>query len=446
MIYIEFDVTPIFQEGIPSDLRDAFACCFVDRQNADEAERIAIYKIEQSGWKVLRNRCMPIKVSLENFKNKDVGTENFLSASKRGIAIVFVGVSEEQGSKNPNPELLPFSSEINLAEYFAMRKEIREKGCCLYYQTKDCDEMIEAHSIQRSGVLSLIAQDNEVLVPSINYSDLKKNKGRITFRSRPITQVSTFRGFCKRHDNQIFQPIDDQFLLPTGEQAMLYAYRSLGREISAKRDALENYETQIKKDHLTNATRKLIADLEAGTRLGLENLMRQKEFFEATHRARTFDDIRYVAFCAKTKPSVVFSGCLFPETGFYHEKIQNLMADNLDLLLFSFAPMKAGWAMLFSWHKESDRSNEAFLGSLANFHRKLEQLEDLLFGMVLSGCENLAIAPQWIAKMNSDQIIKLEEAFSSGSSVFSKYEMRDVIDNLKGLTDWKFDSVIDSRR
>jgi hypothetical protein len=361
------------------------------------------------------------------------------------MAIVYVGVSEEHGSKDPSPVRLPFQSEINLAEIFALRKRIRGMGGCLYYQTSECDEMIEAHSIQRSGVLSLIAEDGKVFVPSSSHSDLKKNKGRIVFRCRPIRGVSTFRGFCKRHDNAIFRPIDDEVLVPTSEQAFLYAYRTLGREIAAKRDALQNYETQLENPSLTSATRKLISGMALGTGHGLKNLMRQKEIFDTTHRDRTFDDIRYVAFCAKSKPSIVFSGGLFPETGFYREKIQNLRGSDLDQLFFSFATMEEGWAFLFTWHKESDLSSEAFLGSLAYSHRASDRIEDLLFGMILSGCENLAIAPQWMTARTPEEIWKLETAISSGASVFTNQEMRDVIDGVKGITDWEFDSVIDSR-
>ncbi len=446
MIYLTFVVIPTFQEGVPSDLRNTHANCFVDSMDTGEAERIARFKIEQSGWKILSNGYLPTKVTLEDFEHKDIGTQAFKRASQSGLAIVYVGVSEKSGSANPNPERLAFTSDLNLEEYYELRKAIRLKGQCLYYETANCNEMIEAHSIQRSGVLSSIAVNNHVMVPSYNHSDLKKNNGRFTLRNHPTSKVSTFRGFCKKHDNEIFRPIDNQFLVPTSEQALLYAYRSLGREISVQKNALENYETQIRNDKLTSATRKLLTGMAVGTRKSLKNLMQQKEFFETSHRNRAYDDIQYVAFCARTEPSIVFSGCFYPATGFYHEKIQNLMTDNLDPLLFSYAPMENGWAFLFSWHKESKATAEAFLGSLANYERKSEQLEDLLFGMVLSHCENLAIAPLWIENMEAGQILRIEEAMSAGASPFSKCEMRNVIDNVKGITDWKFESVIDSRR
>lgn len=226
---------------------------------------------------------------------------------------------------------------------------------------------------------------------------------------------------------------------------MLYAYRALGREIAAKRDALQNYEAQLENPGLTSATRKLISAMAIGAGNGLKNLMRQKEVLDTTHRDRTFDDIRYVAFYASKEPSMVFSGGLFPQTGFYGEKIQNLMASDFDPLFFSFAPMADGWAFLFTWHKGSNLSSEAFLGSLDYAQRASERIEDLLFGMILSGCENLAISPRWMAARSPDEIRKLETAMSSGAGAFANQAMRDVIEGVKGISDWQFDSVIDSR-
>lgn len=445
MIYVEFDVVRVSQAGVPGDLRNVCAFCFVDNQDEEASVRWAYYKLEQCGWEVLRAKCIPTKVTLADFECRDWGTEAYKRACEEGFAIVFVGVSEKHGSKDPNPVQLPFKSEIDLSEIFALRKETRKMGKCLFYQPSECDEVIEAHSIQRSGVLSLIAEKSEVYVPSTNYSDLRKNNGRIVFRRRPISGVSTFRGFCKRHDNEIFRPIDDRLLVPTCEQALLYGYRALGREIAAKRDALRNYQTQLGKSGLTSATRRLFSNMVAGTEHGLRNLSRQKDFFETSHRGRTFDDIRYVAFCAKSEPSLVFSGGLFPDTGFYGESLQSLMSDDLDMVCFSFAPMKKGWAFLFSWHKNSDSSCEAFLGSLAYSCRTSDRFEDLLFGMILSGCENLAISPEWLERRQACEIKRMEEAISSGANLFARGEMREVIGSLNGISDWKFDRVIDSR-
>src|SRR5574337_1945141 len=63
----------------------------------------------------------------------------------------------------------------------------------------------------------------------------------------PINKVSTFLGFCKYHDNNLFKPIDDQYLIPTDQQVLLYAYRSLSRELFVKENVLNNLKLLVKK-------------------------------------------------------------------------------------------------------------------------------------------------------------------------------------------------------
>lgn len=70
MIYAEFDVVKTFQEGVPSDLRNVHAVCFVDSQDPEEGARLARYKIEQSGWEISRARCLPLKVSLRTSRTE----------------------------------------------------------------------------------------------------------------------------------------------------------------------------------------------------------------------------------------------------------------------------------------------------------------------------------------------------------------------------------------
>ena len=92
MIYTEFDVVRVFQEGIPRDLSNVLAVCLLDSQDPAGAARQARYKIEQSGWKIIRDRCAPVNVTLADFENRDWGTTAFNQANEQGMAIVFVAV------------------------------------------------------------------------------------------------------------------------------------------------------------------------------------------------------------------------------------------------------------------------------------------------------------------------------------------------------------------
>ena len=84
-----------------------------------------------------------------------------------------------------------------------------EKDCsnnvCLY---PGCSmETIKAHSIQKKRVLELIAEDERLMTFDRSYSDVF---GAISLKmNRRMRRVfSIFRGFCDRHDGEIFRMID----------------------------------------------------------------------------------------------------------------------------------------------------------------------------------------------------------------------------------------------
>ena len=131
---------------------------------------------------------------------------------------------------------------IRLNKFF---NELRFKHC---FYNKDCSSaIIKAHSIQNNRILKYIAKEGKVLSfePSMsggaNLSELGRKK------------ASTFTGFCEKHDQDIFRPIEQSNLYEPGnsEQEFLYAYRALayshyGKKFECKvyRKILEMMENQ----------------------------------------------------------------------------------------------------------------------------------------------------------------------------------------------------------
>lgn len=113
----------------------------------------------------------------------------------------------------------------------ADKKKLQELGIRAFYADleqksqfcfieKDCDKIIDAHSIQENGELSLIAQDGKVFHFIQNAQNGGKEKNEIE-----ITKASTFKGFCHKHD-QIFEPIDKKKCTSVEQEYFLYSTRS----------------------------------------------------------------------------------------------------------------------------------------------------------------------------------------------------------------------------
>ncbi len=139
-----------------------------------------------------------------------------------------------------------------------------------------CNEIIKAHSIQKNKSLSAIAQHGHVYKISSDIGSLKMNKGRLTYKKYGINKVSTFFGFCKNHDNELFEPIDNELLIPTDQQILLYSYRSLCRELFVSENALELVKNKLENGVNQDAIKKMFSGYVTGKSFGLKNLNRHK--------------------------------------------------------------------------------------------------------------------------------------------------------------------------
>ncbi len=103
-----------------------------------------------------------------------------------------------------------------------------------------------AHSIQKNGVLSKIAEDGNVMgyaLDKVEFDGKKSHKNH----------ASIFWGFCNTHDS-IFSPIETSVYSRSDEQNFLYAYRGFVVSSHKKKEVSHwiNYGEQWKADTLEN--------------------------------------------------------------------------------------------------------------------------------------------------------------------------------------------------
>lgn len=98
--------------------------------------------------------------------------------------------------------------------------------CCI----PECNEKsILSHSISKS-TLKLISQNNHVVAPKFNRArfslkDLEDKAINLSFEDISVERASTFKGFCKGHDNDIFLNIDNRGI-KTQRDIFLQLYRT----------------------------------------------------------------------------------------------------------------------------------------------------------------------------------------------------------------------------
>lgn len=423
----------------------AYASCWVRENDAQGAYTKASFFIEKGDWNIDSVENEPIAVTAKDFAERDLGLKHFLEAQENDISIFYNGWARD-GKSSYSRLNLKSSYKFDLGNYLQTQKKLFNTKRCLHYDSGNkCNKIIKAHSIQKSRSLSLIAdKDQNVYKLTADMSTLRETKGTPSYKKRSINKPFTFLGFCKKHDNELFEPIDNIALIPTDEQVFLYAYRSLCREYFVKENSFNLFSTHKIKTTAPNIMKDYFKGMDKGVSFGFNNLKRHKKEYDDSLRNKSFHNINYVLFSTKEKPIVAFSGLFYPDFDFMGRQLQNLADHNkkLDLITFCSAPLNDGWGYLFAWHDTSNRMCEEFMRSLATKMYEGKDLGTMLFRLIIAYSENHAISPKWWESLKHSQVQSITEKSSWMTSPFCTIKPSFIQEGLENIVKWNFHSVL----
>jgi hypothetical protein len=423
--FLVFEISPTTQNMHYGLIESGFALCMLVEESPQDAYRKAIFLVKKTDWEINKLEQKPVEITEDQCKSRIDNLQQYHKAQTDRVAIEYIlGARIEARLKEPVPLRHNSSNQFDLNNWLKKGKKLSDKGRCLHFdQGKYCNEIISSHSIQKNQSLSAIADNGHVYEISRDIGNLKKNNGRISYKKSGINKVSTFLGFCKKHDNELFEPIDNSVLRPTDQQVFLYAYRSLCRELFVKQNAFDLIESQLKNIKINQAVRDFLESSKRGEEFGLNNLKAHKFSYDKSLSDQSYSDIKYTLFISKQKPSVVFSGLFYPDYDFMGRQLQNLADQSISLSLITicFAPMNnSEWGFIFAWHKSSSVICDSFMESLATMIFEDKKIGDLLFRLIMLSCENIAISPKW-----------WETLSSSAKEQISEWEFDQVITNVE---------------
>ncbi|EHP87181.1 hypothetical protein GeomeDRAFT_1520 [Geobacter metallireducens RCH3] len=418
--------------------------CWILETDPEVAFAKATFQVSKYDWLITGVETPPIEVTQENFVGEDIGAEQYAKAQQEGLAFFYVGWARDKKT-SVEPITIRPSFKPNVESHLRKQKQEKNRGRCLHYDGGvRCREYINAHSIQKNQALSAISRDGHVYTPSANMTTLRENRGAPAYELNGIGTVSTFLGFCKKHDNELFAPIDNSLLLPTNEQVFLYAYRSICREVFVKDNALNLITHKINDIPANNFLRGHLEAFKAGTEIGFKNLKRHKSNYDDSLRKSAFNDIKHALFTFKGAPPIAFSGLFYPDYDFKGTQLQYLAdhRNDFDLITFCSAPMAKGWGFLFAWHHTSSQICNRFLSSLFEEMSTGSRVADMLFRLVISACENHAISPIWWEQLPKDHKEEISRTFGCTVSSFSPTKATYLAKGLEGIAEWDLSSVI----
>ena len=141
--------------------------------------------------------------------------------------------------------------EVPIGKLLNEMQENFKKKMCLHPEASPstCSNTIsKAHTIQRAGGLSAIAENGHVITGKKGFENIFKNDGRIVPGPIGIGNASTFMGFCSFHDNKLFEPIENNSFNLNNETAFLLSFRSISYEHYMKQHSINGYDAMRNMD------------------------------------------------------------------------------------------------------------------------------------------------------------------------------------------------------
>jgi hypothetical protein len=141
-------------------------------------------------------------------------------------------------------------------------ESLRSK-CVLSEQSKDCNFIIDAHSIQNNGILDKLSENGKVICIDRAGFDIENINNCLIGRN----EATVFRGFCKKHD-EIFNPIEHkQYEFNNLQQNYLYAYRAFAKEYTNHQQSAEFFDKFIE-ELVNNTNLESILEKHGGDEIG----------------------------------------------------------------------------------------------------------------------------------------------------------------------------------
>jgi hypothetical protein len=300
-------------------------------------------------------------------------------------------------------------------------KQIHKTPICL--AQGQCDGNIgRSHTISEATSLKYIAENEHVLVRQPNLYTLSK-KDLLSFKKLSVHEALTFKGFCNRHDNELFKSLDRSSFTVTLEQLFMQAYRCDCREYYFKVCQVQTIldAAQIAEIHglPTDINYELSPELElsrASMYQGLADSIASKEKFEKYLINKDYGRLRSFVVHAQCSPMIASAGSFFPDVLTSGEILQDFTnsESRLQSLFLSFIPEQNAMFVVFSFFDDEAMAPIKFIKDLI----RTNKLPARLIWLCLTRLENTALKPSWWDTLPNDVRESINEAVSYNADIF----------------------------
>lgn len=285
----------------------------------------------------------------------------------------------------------------------AMFTELR-KGYCAYPASVSGDScshtIIKAHTIQKTGGLATIAESGHVLTVKPCMSDMIKTKGNPQPRKVGVKLASVFPGFCGKHDNDLFEPIEGKTINFKNETAFLFSYRAVAYERFAKEAQQRFMMSMLEADagmpfDRQAALQQVVQDNLFGIEIGVQDVQKWKTQFDEQLLSSSTDHFHFAAVRFDRPLPLVACAAFHPEFDCMGIPLQKLGQDSveLDYITLTVTTFDNQTVVIFGWIAHQDGPAR----SLANSFLAIEDSckADALVRLLFIHTDNVFLRPSW---------------------------------------------------
>lgn len=307
-------------------------------------------------------------------------------------------------------QFIPVPQELRQALHEILVRFTSGSCFCLHPESphKSCGETIKSHAIQKT-FLRQISNDRGQVYTQHTRPNSPSDIVRIQLTG--INNASTFRGFCARHDNELFAPIEDCPLQLNGEHALLLNYRSLSREVYLFVQLLANYKRYFVDEEVDDpkiyALLSTFFHLQTGTHcwnadFGQISSMREaisnSNFSQTSFFAIEFDRVPDILACASITPTVDVHG------NGLQTPFRGHLLDTISVSLLPYSDGKG--VAVFAWHGKST-TNEKLVESLRT--TAYGDIPDTIVRFLFHHVKDIFFSPHWWDALSPDEQVSLSQ-------------------------------------
>jgi len=262
---------------------------------------------------------------------------------------------------------------------------------------EECNSnIIKAHTIQRNGGLSRIAENGHVYSFFTDHTTMLKG-GDLSANLVGVNNASTFTGFCSFHDDATFKPIEKNSFSPTEQHTFLLGYRAICKALFGKRAQLEMipihresdkgrfYEEQVQWQGFLN-------NLEILWQRDIKNLNYHKSLYDKVLLSMDYSHVCFYVIQLGECPDFMCSGVTEPYCDFSGKQIRFRIEEIIDTVAFSVIATDYGGAVIFTWMSDSPIC-EKLVSSLDSLLD--DAVPHAIVRFAFHYFDNIFVSPQW---------------------------------------------------